>query len=271
MTGGLSGPRRLDEATNEADKANEAHETSDAAEGKAGEVRPGGLAGLAGIADGAAPVEAARRLAPRERLAGIVLRDGQALGTSLPALSEREIVGAWRAELGRAGLYVRCADRTRPVPTSYIQRLARVGELWLDGPLPPPDELLESLVAGVHRFVVWPGEVDDLDDVLAELGDAAALGWSGESPCSDAMRLALQHGIPVIATLEPEPSVDRHGVDVYRMDIPTAGRFEVRLLAHPVRPEPAAAAPPAPVVAAAADDAGQPVARGQDGADAIGP
>lgn len=249
MTGGLSGPGRdgpgeerpaeppegpvPDEA--EGGSAPEADEAEEAGTGPQDTgAGPLGLA-LPGIADGAAPIAAARKLAPRQRLNGVVLDQGRAVGLALPPLSDKEILGPWRGLLGRGALYVRCVDRHEPLPVAQLQRLARVGELWLDGPLPAPDELLDHLVSGVHRFVVWLGEVDDPEEVLAELGDAAALGWSGASPWEDAVRLAKLHAVPVIATADPPPAggQDLAGLEVYRTEIPGSGRFEVRLLKPP--------------------------------------
>lgn len=252
MTGGLSGPRRPDEAT-EADEPDEPNgpegpDGSDEPEAPASEhgveARSAGSSpafAMPGVMGAATAVETAKRLPARARLAGVVLQDGRAVGTDLPPLDRPEILAPWRAALGRGGLYVRCLDRAVPLPTAQVQRLARVGELWLDGALPPPDEVLDVLVAGVHRFVVWPGEADDLDEVLTELGDAAALGWSDEAAWPEAKRLALLHGIPVMATFDPPE--DRADLDVYRLDIPAAGPFEARLLG-PSRPAQAASSVP---------------------------
>lgn len=245
MTGGLSGPRRPEEAlaTDEENPKEEGGGDPEAAMEAEAAADPGTEAGAAaggpglsfpGVFGAASAVDAAKRMPPRAKLAGVLLQDGHAAGTDLPSLDQAEILAPWRAALGRGALYVRCVDRAVGLPTEQVQRLARVGELWLDAALPPPDELLDVLVAGVHRFVVWPGEVDDLEEVLADLADAAALGWSDASAWEEAKRLAHLHGIPVLVTFEPPE--DRKDLDVYRLDLPASGAFEVRLLAAPQPP-----------------------------------
>jgi hypothetical protein len=159
-----------------------------------------------------------------DRLTGVRLRDGRAVGLDLPALGEREIVPAWRSALGTGPLYVRCDDRSRGLPIAQAQRLARIGELWLDAPLPDHDLAFELLVAGVHRLVVWPGECD-VASRLDELGDSLALGWDGSTAWDQLTALATQHAVPVLCAAQstsPAP-----GLDLYRVDLAATGRFSV--------------------------------------------
>src|SRR5687767_14535466 len=98
MTGGLSGPRRPEEALapDEPDKSEEDGngETEDLMDGEAeAEADAGAASGGPGLSFpgvfGAAPaIDTAKRMPPRGRLAGVLLQDGHAVGTDLPSLDQ---------------------------------------------------------------------------------------------------------------------------------------------------------------------------------------
>lgn len=142
-----------------------------------------------------------------ERLVGVVVEhDGQPRGLALPSLDERGAAEAWRLALGKGPYYVHFADRVGTPDLARVQRLARLGEVWLDCHLPGPDAALDCLIAGAARLVVW----DDAD-LLDAIGDSAVLGWEDRVPLQQAIEAAKAHDLPILAT-RPLPSRDDPGL-----------------------------------------------------------
>lgn len=228
----------------------------------------GGLSGIAGRMDGIIPSAPTPTgitgLRMPERLTAVRLTNGRAEGLQLPALSDREVVTAWRKAIRRGPLYVRCTDRVVPLPIEHIQRLARLGELWLDGAVPDPEAGLDLLVAGAHRIVVWLGESTESTELLETFGDSAVVGWDGTTPWLDVVAQATMLGVPVVCAAEPPGPMPP--VHVYRIDLTASGASEVvRLHA----PEPAKAADEGAVDddADEADDGAHDEEAGRDGDD----
>lgn len=187
--------------------------------------KTGGLSGSSGSMDGilpgpAATVPGVAGLRLPERLTAVSLEGGRPQGVALPALGDREVVAAWRSTLGSGPLYVRCLDRRAPLPVAQVQRLARVGELWLDCAVPDDEAGFELMVAGAHRLVLWPAEASAIDR-LDSLGDSAVLGWDGATDWPALVELALAHGVPVLCAADP--GAPAPGLDLYRVDLAASG------------------------------------------------
>lgn len=132
-----------------------------------------------------------------ERLVGLVIAaDGHPVGVPLPSLDERGAMEAWRKELGPGPYYVRFADRHSEASLDRVQRLARLGEVWLDCPIPHVDAALDLLVAGAARLVL---RGDDAE-LLEAVGDSAVVAWDGHAPLDAAIALAKPHDIPILAS-----------------------------------------------------------------------
>lgn len=144
-----------------------------------------------------------------ERVPGFVVEGGRAVGHDLPSLDSREVLGPWRAALGPRGpLFVRL-EADDPAAIAHVQRLSRLGELWLDTPLRSVEDALDLLVAGAARLVVpfagpatEPGDGDE-EGMLEAVGPSAIVVWDGQTPWADVQAFALLHGVPVLAGREP--------------------------------------------------------------------
>lgn len=162
-----------------------------------------------------------------ERLVGVVVEaDGRPRGLALPSLDERGAADAWRAALGKGPYYVQFAARDTPADLGRVQRLARLGEVWLDCALPGPDVALDLLIAGAARLVVWED-----GDLLETIGDSAVRGWDARVPLEQAIAAAKAHDLPILAT-QPLPSREDPGL--YQAPPgPWSGRFEVTYVGNP--------------------------------------
>ena len=157
-----------------------------------------------------------------ERLVGIAISaDGRPAGSGLPSLDERGAASAWRQELGPGPYLVRFEDRVAEPDLDHVQRLARLGEVWLDCAMDGVDGALDLLVAGASRLVVWgPG-----DGLLEAVGDSAVLGWDGAGASSLALDEARRLEVPVLALA---PAGEPEGVALYQAPaLPWTGPVEV--------------------------------------------
>lgn len=177
-----------------------------------------------------------------ERLAGLVVAsDGRPLGLDLPSLDERGAADAWRAALGPGPYYVRFAERRREPSVERVQRVARLGEVWLDCPIPDVDVALDLLIAGAARLVLWGDDAD----LLEAVSDSAVVGWDGTRPLDDAIAAAKAHLAPILATA-PLPSTEDPGL--YQAPSPPwTGPFEVRHVGDTANLAPADDADPEPM------------------------
>ena len=156
-----------------------------------------------------------------ERVTGLLVRDGRPVGLDVPSLDERGCAPAWKAALGKGPFLVRFADRAREAPLAQVQRLALVGEVWLDAPVHDVDAALELLIAGAARLVVW----DHAGELLQAMGDSAVVGWDGVVPLADAVAAAKPHMAPVVALA---PAADTSDPGLYQAPPrPWSGPFEV--------------------------------------------
>lgn len=183
-----------------------------------------GMLGVDGH-DDEAPVLRPAGAALPATLAGLLVgRDGRPVGLDLPSLDVRGAAEAWRGALGRGPFYVRFEDRDAVPDVARVQRLARLGEVWLDGPLKDVDVALDLLIAGASRLVVWSDDPDLLDAV----GDSAVLGWDGSRTLDQVVAAAAPHAAPILATA-PLPRHDDPGL-YQAPPAPWSGRFEVPLV-----------------------------------------
>lgn len=160
-----------------------------------------------------------------ERLVGVaVAPDGHPVGLELPSLDERGAGVAWKAALGKGPYFVHLTERQREPNLDHLQRLARLGEVWLDAPLADADQALDLLVAGASRLVVRGRDVDLLDIV----GESAVVAWDGSWPIEEAIAAAGQHEVPILATA-PLPPNDDPGL-FQAPPRPWSGAFQVHLV-----------------------------------------
>ncbi len=159
-----------------------------------------------------------------ERLVGVaVAPDGHPVGLDLPSLDVRGAAVAWKAALGKGPYFVHLTDRQREPDLDHLQRLGRLGEVWLDAPIADADQALDLLVAGASRLVVPGRDADLLDSV----GDSAVVAWDGSWPLEAAIVAAALHEVPILA-LAPLPPNDDPGL-FQAPPRPWSGAFEVQL------------------------------------------
>lgn len=140
-----------------------------------------------------------------ERLVGLALDlDGKPIGGELPPLQERGATEAWRRALGKGPYYVRFEERTREPDLDQVQRLARLGEVWLDCAIHDVEGALDILVAGAAKLVLW----NPSDELLQAIDDSAVLGWDGDGDLAQVLAAADALQVPVLA-LAPLPPSDR--------------------------------------------------------------
>lgn len=140
-----------------------------------------------------------------ERLLGLAIgADGHPIGLDLPSLDARGAAEAWRLALGPGPYYVRFEDRTVEPSLDRVQRLGRLGEVWLDCPMADVDDALDLLVAGASRLVLW----GDDPDLLEAVGDSAVVGWDGSVPLQAAIDAAKPHMVPILASVPVAESDD---------------------------------------------------------------
>lgn len=162
-----------------------------------------------------------------ERLVGVVVEpDGRPRGLDLPSLDERGAADAWRAALGKGPYYVHFANRAVAADLARVQRLARLGEVWLDCNLQSSDVALDLLIAGAARLVVWQD-----GDLLDAIGDSAVFGWDDRMPLDQAIAAAKLHDLPILAK---QPLPTREDPGLYQAPPPPwTGRFEVAYVGNP--------------------------------------
>lgn len=165
----------------------------------------GGLSGIDGHEDDEPRLRTASRLPAR--LTGLaVAADGRPVGLDLPSLDARGAAEAWRAALGPGPFYVRFEDRGGEAAVGRVQRLSRLGEVWLDAPVGDVDAALDLLIAGAARLVLWGDDAQ----LLEAVGDSAVVGWDGGVPLERAVAAAGPHEAPILATApvpaEPAPA-----------------------------------------------------------------
>lgn len=154
------------------------------------------------------------------------------MGLDLPPLDQRGAATTWKAALGKGPYYVHIAERDAGIDLDQVQRLARLGEVWLDAPLASADAALELLIAGAARLVVW-----DDDELLEAVADSAVVGWDGAAPLEQAITRAAAHEVPILA-VAPLPHTGDPGL-YQAPPRPWSGAFEVRYVGKPL-PEEAA-------------------------------
>ncbi|MEK6975702.1 MAG: hypothetical protein AABY18_05095 [Candidatus Thermoplasmatota archaeon] len=139
------------------------------------------------------------------KLVGLAIGpDGRPIGLDLPSLDARGAADAWRAQLGPGPFYVRFEDRGAEPSLDRVQRLARLGEVWLDCAIDGIDGALDLLIAGASRLVLW-GEDGDL---LEAVGDSAVVGWDGAGPLQAAIDAAKPHEVPILALAQSPDTSD---------------------------------------------------------------
>lgn len=186
-----------------------------------------GLAGIDGHEDDATLLRPPAHRLP-ERLVGIVVApDGRPVGLDLPSLDVRGAAEAWRAVLGRGPYFVHFADRAVVPDVARVQRLARLGEVWLDGALQDVDAGLDLLIAGAARLVVIGTDAELLDAI----GDSAVVAWNGSRPLEDAIAAAAPYHAPILAMVAA-PRQDVPGL-YQAPPAPWNGRFEVLFVGTP--------------------------------------
>jgi hypothetical protein len=168
-----------------------------------------------------------------DRVPGFVIAAGRAVGHDLPSLDARDIVAPWRQAIGGRGPFLVRLPGDDPAAIAHVQRLARVGELWLDTPLRSVDDALDLVVAGASRLVV---AMDDADpELLAAVGPSALIQWDGQTPWEVVQSAALEHGVPVLAGVPPPPGA---ACDVFLVDGDAPGLELSRVASTPAPPEP---------------------------------
>lgn len=163
-----------------------------------------------------------------ERLVGLTLVAGRPVGIDLPALDQRGAATAWKTALGKGPYYVHFSERTQEPDLDQVQRLARLGEVWLDAPLLSPDAALELLIAGAARLVVPVTQ----EELLEAVGDSAVVHWDGSVPFTQAITAAAAHEVPILATA-PLPPTDDPGV-YQAPPRPWSGAFSVLYVGTPL-------------------------------------
>lgn len=166
-----------------------------------------------------------------ERLLGVLVgRDGRPKGLDLPSLDDRGAAEAWRLALGPGPYFVRFEDRANEPPLSQVQRVSRLGEVWLDCAIDGIDGALELLIAGASRLVVWGDDPELLDGV----SDSAVVGWDGRQPLEVAVKDAEPHEVPIVAAV-PVPHRDDLDAGLYQLPPqPWTGIVQVQHIGAPV-------------------------------------
>lgn len=140
-----------------------------------------------------------------EKLLGLAIgADGRPIGLDLPSLDARGAAEAWRLALGPGPYYARFEDRSAEPSLDRIQRLGRLGEVWVDCPIDDVDGALDLLIAGSSRLVLW----GDDPDLLEAVGDSAVVGWDGATPLQSAIDAAKPHLVPILAAAPAPESTD---------------------------------------------------------------
>ena len=168
-----------------------------------------------------------------DRVPGFVVAAGRAIGHDLPSLDAREIVGPWRDAIGGRGPFLVRLGADDAAAIAHVQRLARVGELWLDTPLRSVDDALDLVVAGASRLVVPSADRDP--DLLEAVGPSALIGWDGVTPWDQVQASALEHGVPVLAGVPPPEGA---ACDVFLVAGEAAALALSRVASAPAPPEP---------------------------------
>src|SRR5688572_8036099 len=131
-----------------------------------------------------------------ERIPGFVVEAGRAVGHDLPSLDARDPLGPWKEALGKRGPFFVRIRADDPAVVAHVQRLSRLGELWLDTPLQGVEDAFDLLVAGAHRLLVPTADRDA--DLLEAVGPSALVDWNGSAPWTDVQAFASEHGVPVL-------------------------------------------------------------------------
>jgi hypothetical protein len=177
-------------------------------------------------------------VAQPDRVPGFIVEGGRAIGHDLPSVDGRESLVPWRTAIGGRGpFFVRIAADD-PAVVKHVQRLSRVGELWLETPLGSIDDALDLVVAGASRLAVPTADRDA--DLLEAVGPSALIAWDGVTPWAEVEAAALAHEAPVLVRQTPPPGA---ACDVFLLEEGPEGLRLVRVASAP-----AAAALPTPAV-----------------------
>ncbi len=153
-----------------------------------------------------------------QRLRGLRIVDGKLPGAGLPGLDERHALQEWRGKIGAPPFFVRFEDG-RDAPLDEVQRLSRLGELWVDPGAVTADDAMDLAVAGARRIVVWTG-AEGLAEVVEAMPESVLLGWDVARPgcgsLSAAIALAQQYSLPILIAARPLTPVE--GVDAYTLE-----------------------------------------------------
>lgn len=156
-----------------------------------------------------------------DHVAGFAVQDGQVAGEpGLPAMADADMIDGmrrWLADLDDP-YYVRFDEQGLPLDT--IQRLARLGELWVDAGPEDMGDVLDLAFSGSARVVCDVGVVpdDDLEDTFAATdgGIILAVGPDAEDRLPDAEAWAEAHGVPILLRDGLEAADVRAGIHVYQ-------------------------------------------------------
>ena len=163
-------------------------------------------------------------MAQPDRVPGFIVEAGRAVGHDLPSLDGRESLVPWRTAIGGRGPFFVRITEADPAVVAHVQRLSRVGELWLETPLLNVDDALDLVVAGATRLVVPTANLDA--DLLEAVGPSALIAWDGLTPWADVEAAALAHEAPVLVRQSPPPGA---GCDVFLIEDGPAGLHLMRV------------------------------------------
>ncbi|HUR24586.1 MAG TPA: hypothetical protein VM327_01040 [Candidatus Thermoplasmatota archaeon] len=181
-----------------------------------------------------------------ERVPGFVVAAGRAIGRDLPALDARDVLRPWREAIGGRGPFFVRLEAGAPAAIAHIQRLSRIGELWLDARVDSVEEALDLVIAGASRLVVPTADRDP--DLLDAVGPSALIEWDGLTPWHEVQAAALEHSAPVLASATPPGDA---ACDVFVVDGDGHGIRLTRVASAPTPTPPQMAKDASPAVPAA--------------------
>lgn len=139
-----------------------------------------------------------------DEMAGFVVHGGSIdTGARTLELADPDLVADLREWLGGESdpYYVRFEGRG--LPLDAVQRLSRLGELWVDAGPEDMGDVLDLAFSGAGRVVCDVGVVpdDDLEDTFAATdgGIVLAVAPAAKDRLGDAASWAEEHGVPLLA------------------------------------------------------------------------